>query len=171
MSYRERPCQGGERLRRKNGQKLSQVGVGLSSHSLSTEGSPGDKVSAPSRPRAVCPGGRVPRGPCARRGSCVPGASGERAALVISSQGQSASAIAASSGLNRAKCLQFSPISAHAHCCLETLSLSFYRTVSWIFLTIFHTFFCRYCRATAGVSHPHPNPKGRYFLRPAGFRP
>lgn len=114
--------------------------------------------------------GRGPRGPCAR-GSCVPGASGERAALVISSQGQAASAIAASSGLNRAKCLQFSPISAHAHCCLETLSLSFYRTVFWVFLTIFHTFFCRYCRATAGVSHPHPNPKGRYFPRPAGFRP
>ena len=81
---------GGERLRRKNRQKLSQVRVGLFSHRLSTEGSPGDKVSAPSRPRAVCPGavcpGRV-----------------ERAALVISSQGQAASAIAASSGLNRSK--------------------------------------------------------------------
>ena len=166
MSYRERPCQGGERLRRKNGQRLSQVGVGLSSHSLSTDGSPGDKVSAPSRPRAACPGGRVPWG----GGHRVPGAGGERAALLISSQGQAASAIAASSGLNRAKCLQFSPISAHAHCCLETLSLSFYCTVSWVFLTIFHTFFC-YCRATSGVSHPHPNPKGRYFPHLAGFRP
>ena len=126
MSYRERPCQGGERLRRKNRQKLSQVRVGLFSHRLSTEGSPGDKVSAPSRPRAVCPG-RVER---EQPWSSPPKVRPPRPSLPRQD-------------LIGAKYLQFSPISAHAHCCLETFSftlphslLGFLNYFSYLFLTL-----------------------------------